>query len=146
MSRFWKGSVIALLAFLTFVPAASAREAFFGGPHAFGIYYGPGFYPGFYGPGWWYGYGPWWGPAYVSGPPVGEVKILTKHKGDSIYIDGGFAGRTGQLKKFPLRAGTHTLELRKPGGRAFYQERIAVIPGRTLKIHTDYPGQPGQAP
>ena len=120
-------------------PAASARGFYFGGSHFFGGYYGPAYYPGFYGP-WWYG--PWSGPEYYPGPPVGEVQIVTKHKGDSIYIDRGFAGRTGQLKKFPLRPGTHVIELRKPGGKTFYQERITVIAGKKIKIKPDYPGQP----
>ncbi len=136
MSRLLKCSAIALLAFLTLAPAATARGIYFGGSHFFAGYYGPAYYPGFYGAGWWSG------PEYYPGPPAGEVEIVTKNKGNSIYIDGGFAGRTGQLKKFPLRPGSHVIELRKPGGKAFYQERITVIPGKKIKINPDYPGQP----
>jgi hypothetical protein len=140
MSRFWKCSAVAFLALVTWAPAASARGIFLGSPRYLGGFYGPVYYPGFFGPGRWYG--PWSGQVYYPGPPVGEVQIVTKHKGDSIYVDGGLAGRTGQLKKFPLRAGAHTIELRNSSGHAFYQERITVIPGKKLKIHTDYPGQP----
>ncbi len=135
MTRFGKYAAIALLALVTVTPVASAHGMFFGRGYGVGFFYGPGFY----GPGWWGWGGPWYGPAYVPGPPIGQVEIVTKNKGDLVYIDGGFAGRTGELKKFPLKAGTHTIELRKPGGKAFYQERINVIPGKKLKIHTDYP-------
>jgi hypothetical protein len=95
---------------------------------------GLGFYPGYYGY-----YGPWYGPAYYV-PNAGEVEIQTKHKGDQILVDGGFAGRTGELKKFPLRAGNHTIELRNANGQTFYQEKINVIAGKKLKIQSDYVG------
>ena len=142
MLRFWKISAIALLALVTFAPVASARGGGFGRGHFFGGFYGPAFYPGFYGSGWWYGgwYGPWWGSGYVAGPPVGEVKIVTKHKGDLIYVDGGFAGLTGKLKSFPLREGNHTIELRDSKGHTFHQERVYVIAGRTVKLYADTSG------
>jgi hypothetical protein len=140
MSRFRKSSAVALLALVTLAPAACARGIFFGSGRYVGGFYGSAYYPGLYGPGRWYG--PWAGQVYYPGPPVGKVQIVTKHKGDSIYVDGGLAGRTGQLKKFPLRAGAHTIELRNSSGHTFYQERITVIPGKKLKIHTDYTGQP----
>ena len=133
MKRFLKYAAIALLALVTFVPAASARGFYRGGAYwVFG--YGPGFYPGYYG---WYG--PWYGPGYY-GPQVGEVQISAKQKGDAIFVDGGFAGRTGELKKFHLRAGNHTIELRNANGKAFYQEQINVIAGKKLKIQPDYTG------
>jgi hypothetical protein len=140
MKRFLKYSAIALLAFVTFVPAASARGFYRGGfGYGIGFGYGMGFYPGYYG---WYGagYGPWYGPGYYPVPRTGEVQISTKHKGDSIFVDGGFAGRTGELKKFPLRPGNHTIELRNANGKTFYQERINVIAGKKLKIKPDYTG------
>jgi len=133
MTRFLKYSAIALLAFVTFVPAASAR-GFYGGRGFVGVGFGPAYYPGFYGY-----YGPWYGPGYYV-PNAGEVEIQTKHKGDQIFVDGGFAGRTGELKKFPLRAGTHTIELRNANGQTFYQEKINVIAGKKLKIQSDYVG------
>jgi hypothetical protein len=134
MKSFLKYSAIALLAFVTFVPAASAR-GFYGGRGFVGGGFGVGFYPGFYG-GW---YGPWYGPPYYV-PNAGEVEIQTKHKGDQIFVDGGFAGTTGELKKFPLHAGTHTLELRNAQGQTYYQEQINVIAGKKLKIKSDYAG------
>jgi len=53
MSRYLKFSLIALLALVFIVPAASARPIVVRGG-----FYGPGWYgPGWYGPGW---YGPGW--------------------------------------------------------------------------------------
>ena len=139
MKRFLKYSAIALLAFVTFVPAASARgfggdlEAGSGGGfYGGGFGWGMGFYPGYYG---WYG--PWYGPGYYV-PNAGEVQIQTKQKGNQIFVDGGYAGRTGELKKFPLRAGNHTIELRNANGKTFYQEQINVIAGKKIKIQSDY--------
>jgi hypothetical protein len=132
MKHLLKISAIALLALVTFVPAASARGFYGGGGGGFvGGGYGMGFYPGYYG-----GYGPWYGSSYYN-PNAGEVEIQTKHKGDQIIVDGGYAGLTGNLKKFPLRAGTHTIELRNAKGQTFYQEKITVIAGKKLKIQSD---------
>ena len=128
MTRFLKYSAIALLAFLTFVPAASAQRGYFGG----GYMVGPGFYQGGY-----YGYGPYFGSRYYPVSPVGQVQILTKLKGNQIFVDGGFAGRTGQLKKFQLRTGMHSIEFRDAKGQSYYKEQINVIAGKKLKIQPD---------
>ncbi len=139
MTRFLKYSAIALLALVTFVPAASARGYYGGrGFVGVGVGFGPGFYPGYYG---WYGpwFGPWYGPGYYV-PNAGEVEIKTKQKGEQIFVDGGFAGRTGELKTFPLRAGIHNIELRNANGQTFYQEQINVIAGKKIKIQSDYIG------
>ncbi len=136
MKRLLMASAIALLALVTLSPVASARGMAFARP-----YVGIGFYPGlygYYGP--WYGPYAWYGPGYYAAPNAGEVEISTKQKGNQIFVDGGFAGLTGQLKKFPLRAGTHTLELRDPNGKTFYQEQINVIAGKKLKIQSDFAG------
>jgi hypothetical protein len=136
MSKLLKGSAIALLALLTLAPAASAGgRGFFVRP-----YYHLYAYPSW---GWGFGpwYGPyWWGGGYYPYPRTGEVKIETKEKGNSIYIDGGYAGVTGKLKNFRLKPGNHTIELRSPSGQKIYQERVYVIPGKTLKIHADFAG------
>ena len=129
MTRFLKYSAIALLAFLTFVPAASAQRGYFGGGYMGGGF-GPGFYP----------YGPYYGSRYYPVSPVGEVQILTKQKGNQIFVDGGFAGRTGELKKFPLSTGMHTIEFRDAKGQSYYKEQINVIAGKKLKIQSDHIG------
>jgi hypothetical protein len=141
MSKILKGSAIALLALLIAAPAASARgRGFSVRPHYYHFYAYP-----YLGWGWGWGFGPWygpyaWGPGYYRYPKTGEVKIETKQKGDSIYVDGGYAGVTGKLKKFRLKPGNHTIELRSPSGQTIYQERVYVIPGKTLKIHADFSG------
>lgn len=133
MKRILMASAVALLAVLSFAPVASARvRVFVGGGYG---YYGPRYY-GWYGPGWYGAYGPYYGPyAYRN---TGGVKIETHVKGDSIFVDGGYAGVTGKLKKFPLRPGTHNIELRDRDGRTYYQERVEVIRGRTTEIRPEY--------
>ena len=100
MSRFLKLSALALLSLFVLVPAASAH--FRGG------------FVGVYGPGWgWYGpYGWGWGYpyAYAPAPNTGEVKIEGVGKDALVYVDGGYAGTVGKLKKFALRSGNHDIE------------------------------------
>jgi hypothetical protein len=136
MSWSWKASLIVLGGLLTLTPAAWGRGVIFARPYSYHTYYRHGFYPSFYGA-WWAGQ---WGPPVYVGSRVGEVKVITREKDASIYVDGGLAGRAGKLKKFPLRPGAHTIELRDFRGRRFYQERVYVIPGKTIKIHADYRG------
>ena len=134
MTRFWKASAIALLALVTMAPAAFARGrgvVIVGG--GYGFYGGPGWYPGWYGPGW---YGSYGGPYYAY-PNTGNVKIRTHVKGEPVYVDGGYAGVTGKVKKIALRPGTHNIEVRDTDGRSLYQERVYVAAGRTVDI---YPG------
>lgn len=128
MSRYSKLAVIALLGIAVSAPMASARPRVF-----VGGYFGPGFYgPYWYGPGFVapFGYGYGYGPH----TDMGKVKIDTKAKDAMVYVDGAYAGKVGQLKTFPLRAGAHNVELRDPSGHAYYQERIDVIAGRTIKL------------
>ena len=124
MSRYLKFSLLALVALGCIVPVASAR------PYVVvGGYYGPAYCgPAWYGPGWIAPYG------YARGPVTGNVKFDTKMKDDSVFVDGGLAGTVGKLKTFPLRPGTHNIELRDREGHSFYPERIEVIAGKTLKI------------
>src|SRR5579862_3598742 len=145
MTRILKVSAIALLALLMMAPMASAqrgggihggfRGGFRGGFH--GGFHG-GF--GFFGPGWYgYGWGPYWDYPYAygyysPGPSSGTVKIETQAKDDLVYVDGGYAGLSGKLRHFHLAAGDHTIELRDPSGHTFYQEKIEVIPGKTIEI------------
>jgi hypothetical protein len=130
MSTFLKYSAIALLAFVTFVPIASAcqvdvilqQEALTQTNGITNAASGPA---------------NWNAPGYFLVPTMGEVQITTKHKGDSILVDGGFAGRTGELKKFSLKPGTHTIELRNSDGKTLYQEKITVVVGKKVKIQPD---------
>ena len=138
MFRYWKAPAIALLAALTLVPAASAQRRsviIVRGGYA---YYGPGW--GWYGP---YGWG-WWGPPYYAYAPVpstGDVKIVTQSKDASVYVDGGYAGVAGKLKKFHLEPGNHDIELRDRKGHVSHQERVHVIPGKTVEINAELRGR-----
>ena len=117
---------MALLALAIFVPAASARPFV-----VIGGYYGPGFYgPAYYG---------WYGPAYavpyaVQAPKIGKVKFDTKMKDAGVFVDGGYAGTVRKLGTFPLRPGTHDIELRDPSGHTMFQEHIDVLAGKTIKL------------
>lgn len=136
-------AMIALLAVFAIAPAASAQR--WGGGFRGG--FRGGYYGGFYGPGYfgYYGGGPWvwgyWGApygfGYISRPNSGDVKIETKMKDASVYLDGGFIGKAEKVKKFSIKAGPHDIELRDPSGKSFYQEHIRVLPGRTVEIQPD---------
>ena len=139
MKRLLMLATIALLAVFAITPAASAqrgvvivRGGFYGG------FYGPHFF-GYLGPGpWVYGYwGAPYGFGYISRPNSGDVKIETKMKDASVYLDGGFIGKADKVKKFSIKAGPHDIELRDPSGKSFYQEHIQVLPGRTVEIQPD---------
>ena len=128
MKSLWKTSAIALFGLLTLASAASAK------PPRIIIRGGFGY------PVW---FSPYWGPNYIYTYPVpviytGELKIKAPMPGASIYVDGGFVGVTDKVKKIPLPAGTHEVQLRDPDGRTFYQESVAIIAGRTTQIQPEY--------
>ena len=135
MSRFLKVFAIALLALLMVAPMASAqrggRVGFRGG---FG-FRGPAFFGYGWGPYWGYWGGPYGYPyGYYGGAAMGEVKIETPAKDALVYVDGGYAGLSGKLRHFHLTPGTHDIELRDPSGKAFFQEHVQVIAGKTIDI------------
>src|SRR5215471_15924627 len=121
--------------FLAIAQPASAQRVFIRRPAPV-VVVRPGFG---WGPGW-YGYGyynPWWGPSYVVRPNTGEVKLETRMKDASVYVDGGFAGFAGKLKKFGLAPGNHDIALRDSNGAMLFQERVQVIRDRTTEIKVD---------
>lgn len=141
MKRNLKIAGLALLSVLFLAPFASAQRLAFRGGFGFGprvfvgpsFYYGPGWYAGWYGPGV-YGLG-WYEPyGFVPSNAAGKVKIETKAKDAQVYVDGGYAGTVKQLGTFPLKSGTHNIELRDPNGQSFYQEQVSVIPGKTVDL------------
>lgn len=73
-------------------------------------------------------------PDYMA-TNFGYVKIKTDRKDASVYVDGGFADKVEKAKKFALRPGTHNIELRDSDGRTLYQQRVAVIVGKTTELH-----------
>ena len=72
---------------------------------------------------------------YNVPPNYGQVKVETKRKDASVYIDGGFAATTDKAKKFALRPGSHDIELLDPEGQTLFHERVAVTVGNTTKLH-----------
>ncbi len=93
----------------------------------------------------WFGYGggfgPYWGypyyqPYMYSRPNTGKVKLETDAKDAKVYINGSYAGTVGELKAIQLKGGSYTIELRDPNGQS-YQEKIYVVPGKTLHLHPD---------
>jgi hypothetical protein len=132
MKTFLKVSAIALFGLLTLVPVASAKQPRIIIRGGFGY------------PVWFY---PYWGPSYIYTYPVpvtntGELKIKAPMPGASIYVDGGFVGVTDKVKKIPLPAGTHEIQLRDPDGEILYQESVEIIAGRTTQIQPLYPLAP----
>jgi len=132
MSRLFKFASIYLLGLMTLPPVASAQRGrvFIGG--------GPG-----WGPGWgWYEPYPYWGSYGYYGEGnhsayPGQVKIITQNKDAKVYLDGGYAGTAGKLKKFRLAPGRHNIELRDTTGKILYGERVTVISGKTVDINAD---------
>ena len=97
-----------------------------------GVFVGPGFGPyGWYGP--YYGMYPY-GP-YVAAPNAGRVKLETDVKEAEVFINGSYAGTVGQLKTMTMRSGNYNIEVRAPG-RPPFQQRIYVVAGKTMKLHT----------
>jgi hypothetical protein len=162
MKRFWKAATIALLAVLLLVPGGLLRADDHGGGFRRGddddggrfYFYDPDFYPG-YGWGW---YNPWWNggwgwglglgwgaPYYYPNSHSGEVKILTTRKNASVYVDGGYVGRASKVKKLRLRPGNHVIQLRNSQGHLFYQERVHVMRGKTIRLDANTPNYPPQA-
>ena len=108
MRRLWTAPVIALLGFLTLLPAASGMEA-----------------TGKFNP-----------RPVITMPGLGEMKIRAPMMmpGTSLYIDGTFVGFTNRMREIPVMIGTHNVELVDPQGRVFYRETVDVAPSKTSYI------------
>ncbi len=89
------------------------------------------------GPFWWgypYPYGPYYYRPYYAAN-YGQVKIATHRKDLSVYIDGGYAAETAKENKFRLKPGNHEIELRDGDGQPVLKQEVAVIVGKTTKLH-----------
>jgi hypothetical protein len=128
-------------AMILFVPSPAMARPHWGGGF-YGGWYGP-YYPygpyGYWGPyyspyGWGaYGY-PYYGPDgyYYGGRRLGEVRIKSPDKNASVYINGSYAGRAHDLKRFYLKPGAYSIELRTEG--QVWKHRIYVLADRSVKI------------
>ena len=147
MIRLWKGLAIALLAALTLAPAASA--SIFHHHHNVVIYYQTASSPAWYevqtvqtGPPV-YTYtapAPASAPIYVYNAPtppppaMGDVKIVAPAQNTTIWIDGQFAGTTGNVMQVALNAGDHEMQLRDPSGNTVFSGTVDVVAGQTTQI------------
>jgi len=120
-------------------------------------FYGPGYgyglgypyaagYGGFYADRFaYYGlYDPiWYSPMIHSGlyngfsqqPQMGEVKLDTKSKLASVYVDGAFAGTAEKRKHMWLEPGAYNLELRD--GNSSFRQRVYVLSGQSLDVRAE---------
>jgi hypothetical protein len=129
-----KGLLIMAAALMTLAPASAVAA----------VRVGIGFRGGFVAP--FGGYAPYWGPygyyapyypGYWYAPPTaGTVKLDTKVKTAEVFIDGGYAGVTGDNKTMHLRPGNHTIEIRE-AGQTHFSEQVHVTAGQTLKLHPE---------
>src|ERR1043166_4066809 len=138
MSWFSKTLGIAVLAGVTAVPSM-AQHVIVRRPYAIAprVVVRPYVYPyAYYGPAWpryYWGPGYYWGPRYYgySYPQTGEVKIDTKMKEGSVYVDGGYVGVVKKFKKFWLAPGNHEISIRDQSGRTIFSARVNVILDRS---------------
>jgi hypothetical protein len=72
-------------------------------------------------------------PDYMA-ENFGFIKLKTDVKDASVYVDGGFADKVEKAKKFALRPGNHTIELRDSDGRTMFREKVAVLVGKTTEL------------
>ena len=122
------------IATLVLVLAVSApASAWWGHPH-YVFYYGPVAYPAQC-----FGINcvPPWGNNYIVVAAAGRMEIKTTKVGNRVIVDGGFAGMTGTLRKFWLKAGSHTIQIEDDYGKVLYRERIEVLAGKKLRLYPD---------
>ena len=82
-------------------------------------------YPDFYHPAYFAGYG------RTAGG--GRIKLKTKHKEASVYLDGAFAGLAKDLKDIWLEPGVYQLKV-EPERLAPFEIRVYVLTGKTVRI------------
>ena|SRR5437764_11872073 len=142
MSWVTKTLGIAVLGAVTVVPSMAqhviGRRAYVVGPRVVVRPYVYSYAPyAYYGPAWRGYWGPgYWGPQYYgySYPQTGEVKIDTKMKDGSVYVDGGYVGPVKKFKKFWLAPGNHEVSIKDPSGRTIFDQRVNVILDKTVEI------------
>ena len=143
MIRLWKASAITLLALFTLAPIASAKKK------KVIIYYQPPSSTTWYevrtvktgAPVYTYTVPESKSSVYVyeAAPPKtsGTVKITAPAKDSTLWIDGEFAGTTGNIMQLGLEAGSHDVELRDPQGKKMFSGSVDVVAGQTTEIKPD---------
>jgi len=72
------------------------------------------------------------------------VHIKSPDSNAQVFINGSFAGRAHDLKRFYLVPGTYNIEQRI--GTDVQKQRIYVLANRTLKLEFGKPGTPNPQP
>jgi hypothetical protein len=97
-----------------------------------------------------YGAWGWYDPFFYGGPygvypsvysNTGLVELKTNVKDADVFINGAYAGKADKLKSMWLHPDAYSLEIRTPG-RAPFATQIYVVPGKTIKVHADFPPLP----
>jgi hypothetical protein len=96
-------------------------------------FYAPIYPYGYYG--YPYAYGPY---GYYGGRSLGEVHVKSPDSNAQIFINGAFAGRAHDLKRFYLVPGTYDIE--QHIGTDVQVQHVYVIANRSLKIEFGKPG------
>ena len=80
---------------------------------------------------------------YEAAPPrtTGEVKIMAPARNSTVWIDGEFAGTTGNIMQVALEEGSHDVQLRDPMGRRVFTGNVEVVAGHTTEIRPDMGGE-----
>lgn len=86
-------------------------------------------YPDFYHPAYFAGYG-----RTARG---GRIKLKTKYKEASVYLDGAFAGLAKDLKDIWLEPGVYQLKV-EPDRLAPFEIRVYVLTGKTVRIEPQF--------
>jgi hypothetical protein len=63
---------------------------------------------------------------------MGEVKLQGTQKSAEVFLNGAYAGITGDLKSIWLEPGAYDLEVK--AGHQRFSQRIYVLSGKSLKI------------
>ena len=86
-------------------------------------------YPDFYHPAYFAGYG-----RTARG---GRIKLKTKYKRASVYLDGAFAGLAKDLKEIWLEPGVYQLKV-EPERHEPFEIRVYVLTGKTVRIEPKF--------
>ena len=71
----------------------------------------------------------------------GRIKLKTKHKEASVYLDGAFAGLAKDLKEIWLDPGVYELKVEPEQHRPF-EIRVYVLTGKTVRIEPKFEAGP----
>jgi len=145
MTRFLRATAITLLAALTLAPVASA--SIFHHKEKVVIYYQSPSSTTWYAvstvkegaPVYTYTVPVTNAPIYVyqEAPPppaMGQVKIIAPTEDSTVWIDGQFAGTTGNIMRVALEAGSHDMQLKDTQGNLVFSGSVSVVAGQTTQI------------